>query len=99
MQQSARSWRSPGFYQDDRHPVVCVNWDDAKAYAAWLSEKTGRSYRLLYEAEREYVTRAGAATPLWWGSSITPMLANYDGSAEPTRVEARKERTESAGCR
>ena len=43
--QSGRSFRNPGFSQDDRHPVVCVNWDDAKAYAAWLSKKTDKSYR------------------------------------------------------
>ena len=33
-----RSWRNPGFEQTDSHPVVCVNWDDAKAYAAWAFE-------------------------------------------------------------
>jgi formylglycine-generating enzyme required for sulfatase activity len=49
------------------HPVINVNWDDAKAYAAWLSRKTGKTYRLLSEAEREYVTRAETTTPFWWG--------------------------------
>jgi formylglycine-generating enzyme required for sulfatase activity len=73
------SWRAPGFPQDDNHPVVCINWHDAKAYAAWLSGKTGKTYRLLSEAEREYVTRAGTTTPFWWwGSSITPDQANYN---------------------
>jgi formylglycine-generating enzyme required for sulfatase activity len=66
-----------------KRPVIDVNWDDAKAYTAWLSRKTGKIYRLLSEAEREYVTRAGTTTPFWWGSSITPKQANYDGSAEP----------------
>jgi formylglycine-generating enzyme required for sulfatase activity len=65
-----------------KHPVINVNWDDAKAYTAWLSRKTGKSYRLPSEAEREYVTRAGTTTPFWWGSSITPQQANYDGSAD-----------------
>ena len=78
--QANKSWRAPGFAQDDRHPVVCVSWDDAKAYATWLSSKTGKTYRLLSEAEREYVTRAGTTTPFWWGTSITPMQANYDGN-------------------
>jgi formylglycine-generating enzyme required for sulfatase activity/uncharacterized caspase-like protein len=66
-----------------RRPVINVNWDDAKAYAAWLSRKTGKTYRLLSEAEREYVARAGTTMPFWWGSSITPMQANYNGSADP----------------
>jgi len=82
-ERSSRSFRNPGFPQDDRHPVVCVNWHDAKAYAAWLSGKAGKTYRLLSEAEREYVTRAGTTTPFWWGTSITPRQANYNGSAEP----------------
>lgn len=75
-----KSWRDPGFKQDDKHPVVCVNWEDAKAYAAWLSEKTGKPYRLLSEAEWEYSARAGTATPFWWGSSIATSQANYHGN-------------------
>jgi len=63
-----------------KHPAINVSWFDAKAYAAWLLRKTGKTYRLLSEAEREYVTRAGTATPFWWGSSITPYQANYDGN-------------------
>ncbi len=61
-------------------PVIDVSWDDAKAYVAWLSRKTDKDYRLLSEAEWEYVCRAGTATPFWWGSSITPEQANYDGN-------------------
>ena len=62
-----------------RLPVINVSWDDAKAFTAWLSHKTGKTYRLLSEAEREYVTRAGTATPFWWGSSISTSQANYEG--------------------
>jgi formylglycine-generating enzyme required for sulfatase activity len=61
-----------------RRPVVNVSFDDAKAYVAWLSRKTGKPYRLLTEAEREYVTRAGTTTPYWWGASISKDQANYD---------------------
>jgi len=74
-----RDWQSPGFAQDDRHPVVCVSWHDAKAYAAWLSSTTGKRYRLLSEAEREFVTPAGSATAFWWGNTISTDQANYDG--------------------
>ncbi len=55
------AWHDPGFVQDDRHPVVCVNWDDAQAYVAWLGRKTGQRYRLPTEQEREYATRALAS--------------------------------------
>jgi formylglycine-generating enzyme required for sulfatase activity len=74
-----------GYRPDDEgwgrggQPVINVSWDDAKAYVAWLAKKTGKSYRLLSEAEREYVTRAGTTTPFWWGSSISTSQANYDG--------------------
>jgi formylglycine-generating enzyme required for sulfatase activity len=62
-----------------RRPVINVSWHDAKAYVEWLSRKTGRTYRLLSEAEREYAARAGTTTPFWWGSSISTEQANYDG--------------------
>jgi formylglycine-generating enzyme required for sulfatase activity len=66
-----------------RRPVINVAWDDAQKYVAWLSSKTGRTYRLLSEAEREYVTRAGTTTPFWWGNSISPTQANYNGDVDP----------------
>ena len=81
---SNRSWRNPGFAQRGSHPVVCVNWDDAEAYVAWLSGKTGKTYRLLSEAEREYVARAGTTTPFWWGSTISTSQANYNSSRKQT---------------
>ena len=75
-----RSWQSPGFVQDDWHPVVCVSWDDANAYVTWLTNKSGKRYRLLSEAEREYVARAGSVTPFWWGSTISSGQAAYAAS-------------------
>ena len=56
-----KNWRSAGFEQNDSHPVVCVSWEDATAYAAWLAEKTGLPYRLLTEAEWEFLGQ-GAVT-------------------------------------
>jgi formylglycine-generating enzyme required for sulfatase activity len=72
------SWRYPGFAQEGSHPVVCVSWNDAKAYLEWIGKKTGKPYRLLSEAEFEYAARANTTTPFWWGSSIVPAQANYD---------------------
>src|SRR5262249_9548352 len=57
-----------------------VSWNDAKSYIKWLSRKTGKSYRLLSEAEREYVTRAGSKTAFWWGDTISTEQANYNGT-------------------
>jgi formylglycine-generating enzyme required for sulfatase activity len=62
-----RSWKDPGFSQRDDEPVVCVNWFDAAAYAAWLSKVTGHHYRLLSESEWEYAARAGSEALVPWG--------------------------------
>jgi formylglycine-generating enzyme required for sulfatase activity len=81
------SFRSPGFSQDGRHPVVCVSWDDANAYIKWLSTKTGKPYRLLTEAEREYVTRAGTSSAYWWGNAARPDLTNYEIAPEQPTLD------------
>jgi formylglycine-generating enzyme required for sulfatase activity len=63
----------------DDYPVFEVSWDDVGRFLSWLSRKTGKTYRLPSEAEREYVTRAGTATPFWTGATISTGEANYDG--------------------
>jgi len=70
------NWRSPRFSQSDKHPVVCVSWNDGVAYAEWLSQQTGQQYRLPTEAEWEYSARAGTKTNYWWGNEIGSNKAN-----------------------
>ena len=60
-------------------PVINMNWEDAQQYVAWLSAVTGKTYRLLSEAEYEYATRAGATTAYPWGDDIGKNNANCDG--------------------
>src|SRR5690606_14641912 len=64
------NWRHDysGKTADDNLPVIHVSWRDATAYTRWLSDQTGRSYRLPTEAEFAYALRAGTQTPYWWGS-------------------------------
>ena len=63
------SWENPGFVQAGSHPVTCTSWDDAKAYAAWLSAQTGHRYRLPSAAEWEYAARAGSEADQPWGEN------------------------------
>src|SRR5919106_5183579 len=66
-----------------RRPVINVSWKEAVAYAAWLSEQTGKRYRLPTEAEWEYAARAGTETAYWWGNEIGTNRANCDGCGSP----------------
>jgi formylglycine-generating enzyme required for sulfatase activity len=65
----------------NRRPVINVSWHDAKEYVAWLSRKTGKSYRLLSEAEWEYAARGGTATAYSFGDTINKSQAQYSDGA------------------
>jgi formylglycine-generating enzyme required for sulfatase activity len=60
----------------DRTPVYNISWDDAQMFLRWISQKTGKTYRLPTESEWEYAARANTSTRYWWGDNVGSMLAN-----------------------
>ena len=93
VERAELSFRNPGFTQAADHPVVCVNWNDAKAFTDWMTARMSADYRLPTEAEREFFTRAGTGTLFWWGNEIGPDRAAYDWShtfGAGTKAEMRR---------
>ncbi len=71
-------------------PVVNISWGDAKAYADWLSQRTGKVYRLPSEAEFEYALRGGTTTRYWWGDGTpTRLVENLTGSGDRSHIGRR----------
>ena len=81
-----RSFRNPGYAQSGVHPAVCVNWRDAKAYVEWLSQSTGKTYRLLSETEWEYVARAGSTLPYGFGKDATEVCKFANGADQSAKL-------------
>lgn len=76
-----RTWREPGIAQGGDHPVVCVGFDDATAYARWLSQSTGQRYRLLSEAEWQYLARQVKSKPCGSGNRADQAFKKAEGGS------------------
>lgn len=83
---TGRSYPGDATWGRARHPVINVTWEDAKAYAEWLSQESDAAYRLPSEAEWEYACRAGTTTRYIWGDEITEEQANFGGQIGKTTV-------------
>jgi formylglycine-generating enzyme required for sulfatase activity len=88
-QDSKANWRNPGYEQTDDHPVVCVSWNDARAFCDWLSAREHKTYALPTEAQWEYGCRAGSATTYYFGDDAKELehyawyLVNAESKAHP----------------
>lgn len=80
--QDGRDFQNPGFSQTSQHPATCISWPAAIAYTDWLSEQTGETYRLLSEAEWEYVARAGSERAYPFGDDASAGCTFMNGSDE-----------------
>ncbi|MEM9531437.1 MAG: formylglycine-generating enzyme family protein [Pseudomonadota bacterium] len=95
---SAASWQNPGFPQEDNHPVVCVTWNAANAYVAWLNQTAGvDQYRLLSESEWEYSARGSSTTTYWWGVREDD-FCQYTNGVDQTARSAYPGWQRSGGC-
>lgn len=92
------NWSAAGHRQGGDHPALCVNWDDANAYAAWLSRKTGARYRLLTEDEWEYAARGGRETARWWGDGTEDICRRANGGDARYAAAVPGDRTANLAC-
>ena len=78
----AHSWRDVGFEQSDSHPAGCISWHDARTYVAWLSQKSGKAYRLPSESEWEYMARGGTESARYWEEGGEASQCSFANAAD-----------------
>lgn len=94
----AHDFRHPAWKQRSDEPAVCVDWADANAYAAWLSQRTGHRYRLLSEDEWEYAARGGTETARWWGDDPADICTRANGGDEAYAKTMPSDKTANLAC-
>ncbi len=84
------TWDAPGFDQTGDHPVVCVSWQDAKAYTEWLSRKTDEHYRLPTQQEWMHVAQAIVVATGCGGGNYSPSSCDdgYENTSPVGRFPA-----------
>lgn len=92
------SFARPGWAQRGDEPAVCVDWDDATAYAAWLSQRTGARYRLPTEDEWEFSARGGTTTARWWGDEAATICARVNGGDRRYSKVMPADKSANAAC-
>ena len=96
-----RNFPSDQGWGRERRPVINVSWDDAVAYARWLSKQTGKRYRLPTEAEWEYAARGGTTSTWFWSDDVSQACtyANVFDRGHEAELKSRYRITwESAPC-
>ena len=92
------SFVHPGFFQRDDEPAVCISWDDASAYTAWLSQRTGKHYRLPSEDEWEYAVRGGNSTARWWGDDASDICKRVNGGDQSFAKMMPSDKSANTSC-
>ena len=83
---AGRSWRNLPWEIAEDQPVICVSWNDARAYVGWVGDRTGASYRLLSESEWEYAARAGSEAKYHFGNDHARLCEYGNGFDETARM-------------
>lgn len=94
----SRSWKNPGYKQNNNYPVSCVSWNDAQQYASWLSQQSGKLYRLPTEAEWEFAARAGRQSRFPFEGDNSSTLCKYANVADRSKSPNNSDWDDQVAC-